>query len=153
MCSKHVEAWNKLIIKFSASSWLILINKCNVFCLFSVSHCISNAVHSRHEFNCSTDINIDRHRDFYGSYLSNAIINLQPAVFPFIILQVAWYCSQTWTRFQDNDVCSGLSADNTEENRHSWTYESWATSGFGNARYLLVSTRTFDTQFIWTKVM
>ena len=27
MCSKHVEVWNKLIIKFSASSWLILINK------------------------------------------------------------------------------------------------------------------------------
>jgi hypothetical protein len=27
MCSKHVEAWNKLIIKFSASSWLILRNK------------------------------------------------------------------------------------------------------------------------------
>jgi len=27
MCSKHIEAWNKLIIKFSASSWLILINK------------------------------------------------------------------------------------------------------------------------------
>ena len=27
MCSKHVEAWNTLIIKFSASSWLILINK------------------------------------------------------------------------------------------------------------------------------
>ena len=27
MCSKHVEAWNKLIIKLSASSWLILINK------------------------------------------------------------------------------------------------------------------------------
>ena len=26
-CSKHVGAWNKLIIKFSASSWLILINK------------------------------------------------------------------------------------------------------------------------------
>ena len=26
-CSKHVEAWNKLIIKFSASIWLILINK------------------------------------------------------------------------------------------------------------------------------
>ena len=24
LCSKHVEAWNKLIIKFSASSWLIL---------------------------------------------------------------------------------------------------------------------------------
>ena len=24
VCSKHVEAWNKLIIKFSASSWLIL---------------------------------------------------------------------------------------------------------------------------------
>ena len=27
MCWKHVEAWNKLIIKFSASSWLILRNK------------------------------------------------------------------------------------------------------------------------------
>ena len=27
MCSKHVEAWNKLIIKFSASSWLILRTK------------------------------------------------------------------------------------------------------------------------------
>ena len=27
MCSKHVEASNKLIIKFTASSWLILINK------------------------------------------------------------------------------------------------------------------------------
>jgi len=27
MCSKHVDAWNKLIIKFNASSWLILINK------------------------------------------------------------------------------------------------------------------------------
>ena len=26
-CSKHVEAWNKLIIKFSVSSWLILRNK------------------------------------------------------------------------------------------------------------------------------
>jgi hypothetical protein len=24
LCSKHVEAWNKLIIKFSVSSWLIL---------------------------------------------------------------------------------------------------------------------------------
>ena len=24
LCSKHVQAWNKLIIKFSASSWLIL---------------------------------------------------------------------------------------------------------------------------------
>ena len=24
MCSNHVEAWNKLIIKFSASVWLIL---------------------------------------------------------------------------------------------------------------------------------
>ena len=24
LCSKHAEAWNKLIIKFSASSWLIL---------------------------------------------------------------------------------------------------------------------------------
>ena len=24
MCSKHVDVWNKLIIKFSASSWLIL---------------------------------------------------------------------------------------------------------------------------------
>ena len=30
MCSKHVEAWNKLIIKLSASSLLILINK--LFC-------------------------------------------------------------------------------------------------------------------------
>ena len=29
MCSKHVEAWNKLIIKFSVSSWSILINKYN----------------------------------------------------------------------------------------------------------------------------
>ena len=27
MCSKHVEAWNKLIIKFSGSNWLILRNK------------------------------------------------------------------------------------------------------------------------------
>jgi len=27
MCSKHVEVWNKLITKFSASSWLVLINK------------------------------------------------------------------------------------------------------------------------------
>ena len=27
MCSKRVEAWNKLIIKFSASSWSILRNK------------------------------------------------------------------------------------------------------------------------------
>ena len=27
MCSKHVEAWNKLIIKFSASSWSVLRNK------------------------------------------------------------------------------------------------------------------------------
>ena len=26
MCSKHVEVWNKLIIKFTASSWLILRN-------------------------------------------------------------------------------------------------------------------------------
>ena len=27
MCWKHVEAWNKLIIKFSASRWLVLRNK------------------------------------------------------------------------------------------------------------------------------
>ena len=27
MCPKHVQAWNKVIIKFCASSWLILINK------------------------------------------------------------------------------------------------------------------------------
>jgi hypothetical protein len=32
LCSKHVEAWNKLIIKFSASSWLILINKHEYHC-------------------------------------------------------------------------------------------------------------------------
>ena len=24
LCSKYVEAWNKLVIKFTASSWLIL---------------------------------------------------------------------------------------------------------------------------------
>ena len=24
LCSKHIEAWNKFIIKFSASIWLIL---------------------------------------------------------------------------------------------------------------------------------
>ena len=34
ICSKHVEAWNKLIIKFRASSWLILINKLNRLCWF-----------------------------------------------------------------------------------------------------------------------
>jgi len=51
MCSKHVEAWNKLNITFSASSWLILINKyiemhgqqnikiCSL--IFIVSPCIS----------------------------------------------------------------------------------------------------------------
>ena len=27
MCSKHVEASSKLILKFSASSWLVLRNK------------------------------------------------------------------------------------------------------------------------------
>jgi hypothetical protein len=31
MCLKHVEALNKLIIKFSASSWLILRNLYNEF--------------------------------------------------------------------------------------------------------------------------
>ena len=31
ICSKHVEAWSKLIIKFSASSWLILIKKKKLF--------------------------------------------------------------------------------------------------------------------------
>ena len=31
MCSKHVEALNKLIIKFSASSWLVLRNKYRIF--------------------------------------------------------------------------------------------------------------------------
>ena len=36
MCSKHVQTWNKLIIKFSASSWLILINKQNTLLCF---HC------------------------------------------------------------------------------------------------------------------
>ena len=36
VCSKHVEALNKLIIKFSASSWLILRNKdMNVVAEFS----------------------------------------------------------------------------------------------------------------------
>jgi len=29
MCSKHVQAWNKLIIKFSASGWFILRNELN----------------------------------------------------------------------------------------------------------------------------
>ena len=33
MCSKHVEAWNKLIIKFSASNWLILRNKYIIYCV------------------------------------------------------------------------------------------------------------------------
>ena len=34
MCSKQVEAWNKLIIKFSASSWLLLRNKkYNICCV------------------------------------------------------------------------------------------------------------------------
>ena len=44
MCSKHVEAWNKLIIKFSASSWLILRNKYywHVYCLsINSAYCIT----------------------------------------------------------------------------------------------------------------
>jgi hypothetical protein len=60
-----------------------------VLCLFSVSHCVSNVNHSGQDFNCNTAINIDRGRDFYGSYLFIATINLQPAEFLFIILQVA----------------------------------------------------------------
>ena len=42
MCSKHVEAWNKLIIIFSASSWFILRNKKHYFCCvilpFQINH-------------------------------------------------------------------------------------------------------------------
>ena len=34
MCSKHVQAWNKLIINFSASSWLILRNKLSLIVYF-----------------------------------------------------------------------------------------------------------------------
>ena len=57
MCSKHVEAWNKLIVKqkFWASSWLITeINK--ICCLFfittfvwSISHCTKNSVRYDHK--------------------------------------------------------------------------------------------------------
>ena len=36
MCSKHVQAWNKLIKKFSASSWMIIINKL-VTCISATS--------------------------------------------------------------------------------------------------------------------
>ena len=39
MCSKHVEAWNKLIIKLSASSWLILINK---YCYYVTSSVVTD---------------------------------------------------------------------------------------------------------------
>ena len=43
MCSKHVEASNKLIVKFSASSWLILRNHYEVFIFtkFNVSRLVS----------------------------------------------------------------------------------------------------------------
>jgi hypothetical protein len=44
-----------------------------------------------HAFNCKPDIKIERDSDFYDSYLSSAKTNLQPAEFPFITLQVAWY--------------------------------------------------------------
>ena len=44
MFSKHVEAWNKLIIKFSASSWLISINKPKN--LFKYSLHVLHAIHS-----------------------------------------------------------------------------------------------------------
>ena len=33
MCSKHVEGWNKVIIKFSSSSWWVLIN-CKIMSCF-----------------------------------------------------------------------------------------------------------------------
>ena len=55
MCSKHVEAWNKLIIKFSVSSCLILINKYiemhgqqNIkiwYLLFTLGHWNRNIMH------------------------------------------------------------------------------------------------------------
>ena len=42
MCSKHVESWSKLIIKFSASSWFILINRHNLLlCLVVNFPCVS----------------------------------------------------------------------------------------------------------------
>jgi hypothetical protein len=81
-CGKIIRAYihNALPLEFVATY---------VFYLFSVLHCVSNVDRSEHEFNCNPDINIDRDRDFYGSYFCNATINLQPAEFPFIMLQVA----------------------------------------------------------------
>ena len=38
VCSKHIEAWNKLIIKFSASSWLILREIIGLFSVFLVEY-------------------------------------------------------------------------------------------------------------------
>ena len=55
MCSKHVEAWNKLIIKFSASSCLILRNKKLLFLhLVRWLYCISDARSRKHQINSFT---------------------------------------------------------------------------------------------------
>ena len=61
MCSKHVEARNKLIIKFSALSWLILGNKPNnnvksVF--YNVVYSISRLSLQFHTFRFSFNIKI-----------------------------------------------------------------------------------------------
>ena len=51
MCSKHVEAWNKLIIKqtFCASSWLITETKiyCYLFILNSFNHILQSMLFQR----------------------------------------------------------------------------------------------------------
>ena len=63
MCSKHVEAWNKLIIKFSASSWLVLRNKytemhgqqnIKTFSLYAVSYTLENVTVTRVMTYCSS---------------------------------------------------------------------------------------------------
>ena len=61
MCSKHVEAWNKLVIKFIASSWLILRNKKSLV-FYQVPQCLWNPYRTVPEFrlimmwrSCSND--------------------------------------------------------------------------------------------------
>ena len=119
MCSKHVEAWNKLIIKFSASSWLILRNKYiemhsqqNIRILLYLSNkgtiCINNICSLQHS---------------YMFRFSRIILRESLIVYAKVTNLIKWKC---WSRNRGSTTstpftCQLTSQGGTKTTPHNWS--------------------------------
>ena len=102
MCSKHVEAWNKLIIKFSASSWLILFLYCTL-----TEDCTLTEVFPCLSLSCKANARVKLAKMGHGPHSSQLVICVIRLLFVFFCVLFVCVCCTTATGCQPK-CCSRI---------------------------------------------